>query len=91
MTRNKAPIRYTIQSGVAGAWAGGGGIGGSTAGTGGAGGGTGDIADGCGGIGNIIDGDAGGDTDGAEGDSVVKAPTALQALWVLELIALTFQ
>ena len=52
------------------------GVGGNGAGVGGGGGGEGGI-------------DTGGVAWG--GDSVVKAPTALQALWVLELMALTFQ
>ena len=39
------------------------------------------------------DGASGADVtiDAVGGDSMVKAPTALQALWVFELIALTFQ
>ena len=35
--------------------------------------------------------DGGGDDDSWGSDSVVKAPTALHALWVSEPIALTFQ
>lgn len=90
MIRDKVPIRYITQLGVTGVWAGGGaggdgsgGAGGSTGGAGGgmAGSGTGDISGGVG----------GGGTDGVGGDSVVKALTALQALWVSELIALIFQ
>ncbi len=46
-----------------------------------------------GGDGTDGDGDDGDaiETDGSGSDSVVKAPTALQALLVSELIALTFQ
>ena len=93
MVRDRAPIRYITQPGVIGAWAGEGtgGVGGSD---GGAGGGT-DDGGGGGGIGGIAgDGTGditGGGTDGVGGDSVVKALTALQALLVSELIALTFQ
>ena len=38
-------------------------------------------------------GGAGGgdDDDGRSGDSVVRVPTALQALWLSEPVALTFQ
>ena len=45
------------------------------------------------GSGGLDGGDSvgGGDGSSAGGDSVVKAPTALQALCVSELIALTFQ
>ena len=90
MVRNRAPIRYITQLGVTGAWAGGGtgGVGGSVGGAGGAG-------DSGGGVGGIIcngTGDIDGwGADGGAGDSVVKALTALQALLVFGLIALTFQ
>ena len=74
-----------------GAWAGGAG------GIGGTGSGTGDIADGGavgvagGGVDDIAGGGTGGGTDGVGGDFVVKAPAELQALLVLEPMALTFQ
>ncbi len=91
MVRDRAPIRYITQPGVIGAWAGEGtgGVGGSD---GGAGGGTDDGGGVIGGIAGDGTGDiTGGGTDGVGGDSVVKALTALQALLVSELIALTFQ
>ena len=93
MVRDRAPIRYITQPGVIGVWAGDGtgGVGGSD---GGAGVGTdGDVGgSGIGGIAGRGAGDiTGGGTDGVGGDSVVKALTALQALLVSELIALTFQ
>ena len=95
MSNKKPPLRYIIHFTHSGAvcWDDGGGGGG-------------DDADGDGdddevGGGDDTDGDgdddeagsAGVDTesDGSGGDSVVKAPTALQALLVSELIALTFQ
>ena len=83
MVRSKAPTRYITQPGVA-CWAGSGGLGGGGLGGGdcGAGGGLGDDS----GIGGGL-----GDDSGAGCDSVVKAPTALQALCVLEPLALTFQ
>jgi len=90
MVRDRAPIRYITQSGVVGAWAGDGtgGVGGSDGGAGGTDGGGGGI----GGIAGSGTGDiTGGGTVGVGGDSVVKALTALQALLVSELIALTFQ
>ena len=80
MTRSKAPRAYITQSGVVGDWAGAGGTGGS-GGVGGTGvGSTGGEVGGSVGTGTIMAGDAGGGTDEVEGDSVVKAPTALQAL-----------
>ena len=79
MVRSKAPIRYITQSGVVGAWAGGGGSGGGGGGTGlGAVGGKG-VGAGCG-TGKIIDGNAGGGIEEVGNESVVKVPTALQAL-----------
>ena len=104
MVRKKAPIRYTIQTGVVGSGlvvgaGGGGGVGIS----GGAGALisaegvefiNGGVGTGAGGTGR--DGVAGAADDctgeaAVGGDSVVKAPAALQALWVSELRALTFQ
>lgn len=92
MVKSKAPIRYITQSGVIGVWsgdsvAGGGGNGGET----GAGGGDGIVGIIGSGTGDIT---AGGTVVGAGGigaELVAKAPTALQALWVSELMALTFQ
>ena len=84
MVRNKPPITYIVQSGcVVGVWAGGAGEGGTGGDTGGgtggdAGGGTGGVAGS--GTGDIAGGGGGGGSDGVGGDSVVKAPTALQAL-----------
>ena len=87
--RDRTPIRYITQLGAIASWAGDGtgGVGGSGGGAGGSiGGGVG------GGIAGSGTGDiTGGGTVGVEGDSVVKALTALQALRVSELIALTFQ
>ena len=83
MVRSRAPIRYITQSGRAG-WAG------DDEGSGGEGGddscGDGEAGDnGCG-------DDSSGAGDGSDGgDWMVKAPTALQALWLLEPLALTFQ
>ena len=76
---------------VAGDWAGAGGIGGIGGGIGCVGAGVvaaGGVAGK--GIGNIIDGDADGDVVAGD-DSVVNAPTGLQALRVSALTALTFQ
>ena len=94
MVRSKAPIRYITQSGVIGVWSGD-----SVAGGGGNGGGTGaGVGDGVVGITGRGTGTgdmtAGGTVVGAGGvgaELVAKAPTALQALWVSELMALTFQ
>ena len=89
MVSSRVPIRYITQSGVVGVWAGGGVGDGGTGGSTGGGGGV-DVGDGT--VGNGTDDMTGGSTgDGVMGDSVVKAPTALQALWVLALTALTFQ
>jgi len=91
MVRDRTPIRYITQLGAIASWAGdgAGGVGGSDGG-----GGVGTDGDG-GGVGGIAGSGAGditgGGTDGVGGDSVVKALTALQALLVSELIALTFQ
>lgn len=80
MTRSKAPRAYSTQSGVVGDWAGAGGTGGS-GGVGGTGvGSTGGEAGGSVGAGAIIGGDADGGADELWVDSVVKVPTALQAL-----------
>lgn len=91
MTRSKAPRAYSTQSGVVGDWAGAGGTGGSDdvggTGVGSAGG----EAGGGVGAGTTICGDTDGGADELCGDSVLKVPTALQALRVLELMALTFQ
>ena len=78
MVMSKAPIRYTTQSGVVGIWVGGG-AGGSIAGVG-----VGNT-DGAGnrgviGTGTIIGGATGDVTGEVGGGSVVKVPTALQAL-----------
>lgn len=91
MVRDRAPIRYITQPGVIGVWAGDG-----TGGVGGSDGGAGVGTDGdVGGVGGIVGSGAGditgGGTDGVGSDSVVKALTALQALLVSELVALTFQ
>jgi hypothetical protein len=94
MTRSKAPRAYINQSGVVGDWAGAGGSGGSggSGGVGGTGvGSTGGEAGNSVGAGTTADGDADGGAEELWGDSVVKVPTALQALRVLELMALTFQ
>ena len=83
MVRSRPPIRYFTQSGIVG-W-----------GDAGGGGGGGDDEDGDGEDEDGEDGDgeddSSGDDDSDGGDSVVKAPMALQALQVLELPALTFQ
>jgi len=80
MTRSKAPRAYITQSGVVGDWTGVGGAGGR-GGVGGTGvGSTGGEAGGSVGAGAIIGGDADGGADELWGDSVVKVPTALQAL-----------
>ncbi len=77
IVRRRAPIRYITQLGVIGAWAGV--VGGDGAG-GNINGGGGDIGEGMVGRGNDIVGDSAGDGTGGTGvDSVVKAPTALQA------------
>ena len=103
MVRNKAPIRYTIQTGGVGSGLVGAGGGGGVGISGGAGalvsaegvefigGGVGAGAGGIGGGGvvGVADDFTGEAAVGA--DSVVKAPAALQALWVSELMALTFQ
>ena len=97
MVRSRAPIRYIIQSGVIGACAGAGVgvvIGGSTGvgGSCGSGGGTDGVAGSSGITTGGIAGGAGSNGSGSVGgDFVVKALTALQALRVLELIAITFQ
>lgn len=77
--RSRPPIRYFTQSGIVG-WegAGGGGDGGD------------DSSDGAG-DGGFGGDDSSGDDDSEGGDSVVKAPIALQALQVSEPPALTFQ
>ena len=90
--RSRPPIRYFTQSGIVGWGDAGGGRGG------------GDDEDDEDGDGEDEDGgddsfggdgdgedDSSGDDDSDGGDSVVKAPIALQALQVLELPALTFQ
>ena len=80
MTRSKAPRAYSTQSGVVGDWTGAGGAGGS-GGVGGTGvGSTGGEAGGSVGAGTIIGGDADGGADELGSNSVVKVPTALQAL-----------
>ena len=80
ITRSKAPRAYITQSGVVGDWAGAGGTGGS-GGVGGTDvGSTGGEVGGSVGAGTIIGGDADGVADELGGDSVVKVPTALQAL-----------
>ena len=83
MVRSRAAVRYITQSGrVDGTgiiWGGGGGTGAGDS-----------VADGVGSgvVGsNAISGVGG----GVGGSSVVKAPTALQSLWLLALLALTFQ
>jgi len=78
MVRNKAPIRYTTQSGVVGSWvdgavAGGGGTGGETGA-----GGSGIVGITGSGTGDTITGGAVVGIDGVGTESVVKAPTALQ-------------
>ncbi len=86
MVRSRAPTIYIAQSGKVG-WA--------EASVGNGGGGD----DGCGGVGDGSGGggcSGGSDSSGAEdglgsGNSVMKAPTALQALWLPEPLALTFQ
>ncbi len=92
MVRSKAPIRYNTQLGVVGAWvdgaaAGGGGSGGEVGG-GGVGGIVGVTRSGTG---DTITGGVDVGIDGVGAESVVKALTALQALWVSGLTALTFQ
>jgi len=54
-------------------------------------GGTGGVADDGEGVGVITAGGADGCTNEGGGSSVVNEPTALQVLFVSELIALTFQ
>ena len=98
MIINRAPIRYITQLGVAGTWTVFGGGGGRGRGAGGSIGcssdggtdavaGTGVAEEFGGGADCCGDGGVGVST----GDSVVKAPTALQALLVWKLVAITFQ
>ena len=101
MVKSRAPIRYTTQAGVVRGWDGdsAGGGAGDTGGSGVGAGGSGDVdggivsaGAGCG-AGDVASDDAVGvfDGDAEGGDSVVKAPAALQALRVSPLAALTFQ
>ena len=93
MVRSRVPIKYITQLGMLRGWAVAGAGGVICIGVGWVGMGVnvvvGAVSRGVTGVGDSLSVDV--DTATVWGDSVVKAPTALQALWVLALTALTRQ